>query len=109
MRRKHPRESIRTTDLLQHTTLPVVILLLACAATVGAENDAARQKAYLRSLVPQVDKPSPTPEQNERGFLAYWARPTTNFYANIPPTHVVYWLDMTSSFAHIGFAVSLSI
>ena len=86
MQQQRQCDSIWTMGPPQTMTLLIAISLLAFCATAGAEDDMARQKAYLRSLVPQIEKPSPTPEQSERGFIAYWAQPTTNFYMNIPPT-----------------------
>lgn len=86
MQRQRKRDSIWTIVPPQTTALLIAISLLASYGIADGADDVESQKAYLRSLVPQVAKPSPTAEQSERGFLSYWAQPTTNFYSNIPPT-----------------------
>ena len=71
--------------------IAVILALLACvpAACLRAADEPLKlseeQEEFLKSLIPQVAAPKPTPEQAERGFIIYWADPTSNFYTNVPP------------------------
>ena len=62
----------------------VTVAVTARAAEKKEPTD--EQKAFLQSILPaDVPAPEPTEAQTERGFIHYWADPTVNFFANLPP------------------------
>jgi len=73
-------------------TIAVVLTIMVCAPTVDLRATdeplvlSKEQEQFLKSLIPQVPEPKPTQEQQDQGFIIYWANPTANFYTNVAPT-----------------------
>ncbi len=72
------------------STITIFLLVCAAATHLRAADEpfepSKEQAAFLKSLIPHVPEPTPTPQQADQGFILYWADPTSNFYTNVAPT-----------------------